>query len=276
MIAVTGANGFVGGIIAAGLADWGVLRLVRRPAGQGDLAWSFATPADVLAEELRAHEVTHLVHAAWDMQASRLGELEAGCVAGSLRLLEAVHAAGARMIFISTISAFAGARSAYGQAKLQVEEAVLASGGIVLRLGLVMGDGGMFGNLRASVAKAKIMPMIGSGKAPQYLLAEETLVESVRRAIAGELDAADGPITLANPTPVPFRDMVRGLAREAGRGVILVPVPWQFLYAGFRSAEALGLRLGYKSDSVISFIYQDPAPDFSVQARLGISPPAWG
>ena len=275
MIAVTGANGFVGGIIAAGLADLGVLRLVRRPAGREDLAWSFDTPADVLAGELRAHGVTHLVHTAWDMQASKLEELRAGCVAGSVRVVEAAHMAGVRVIFISTISAFAGARSAYGRAKLQVESAVLAAGGIVLRLGLVMGDGGMFGNLRATVAKAKIVPMIGSGRAPQYLLAEETLVETVRRAIAGELDEAGGPVTLANPTPVPFRDMVRRLAHAAGRNVTLVPVPWQLLYAAFRTAEGLGLRLGFKSDSIISFIYQNPAPDFSTQARLGIEPPAW-
>jgi nucleoside-diphosphate-sugar epimerase len=275
MIAVTGANGFVGGIIAAGLAEQGVLRLVRRPAGQNDLAWSFLSPAPALAEDLRAHGVTHVVHTAWDMQASKLAELEAGCVAGSLQLLEAASAAGAQMIFISTISAFAGARSAYGQAKLQVEQAVLATGGIVLRLGLVMGDGGMFGALRQTVAKAKIVPMIGSGNAPQYLLPEATLVEAVQAAIRGDFNAESGPITLANPTPVPFRAMVQRLAQEAGRSIIPIPVPWQLLYAAFRTAEALGLKLGFKSDSIISFIHQNPTPDFTPQTRLGINPPGW-
>jgi nucleoside-diphosphate-sugar epimerase len=275
MIAVTGANGFVGGIIAKGLAEQNVLRMVRRPAGQNDLAWSFATPADVLAPELSARGVTHIVHTAWDMQASKLAELEAGCVAGSLRLLEAATAAGARMIFVSTISAFSGARSAYGRAKLQVEQAVLEAGGIVLRLGLVMGDGGMFGSLRTTVAKAKLVPMIGSGRAPQYLLPEETLVEAVQAALQGRFDVEHCPITLANPTPVPFRDMVQRLAQQAGRQVVLLPVPWQILYAAFRTVEALGLKLGFKSDSIVSFIYQDPAPDFSVEARLGIHPPGW-
>jgi len=275
MIAVTGANGFVGGIIAAGLAEQNVLRMVRRPAGQNDLAWSFATPADVLAPELRARGITHIVHTAWDMQASKLEDLEAGCVAGSLRLLEAATAAGARVIFISTISAFSGVRSAYGKAKLQVEQAVLEAGGIVLRLGLVMGDGGMFGSLRATVAKGKFVPMIGSGSAPQYLLAEETLVEAVQAALTGRFDAEHAPVTLANPTPVPFRDMVQRLAQEAGRKIIPVSVPWQLLYAAFRTAEGLGLKLGFKSDSIISFIYQNPTPDFAVQSRLGIHPPGW-
>jgi nucleoside-diphosphate-sugar epimerase len=209
------------------------------------------------------------------MQASKLAELEAGCVAGSLRLLAAATAAGARVVFISTISAFSGARSAYGQAKLQVEQAVLDAGGIVLRLGLVMGDGGMFGNLRKTVAKAKIVPMIGSGNAPQFLLPEATLVEAVEVALGGRFDAEHQPITLANPTPVPFKAMVQRLARQAGRQIIAVPVPWQLLYAAFRTAEGLGLKLGFKSDSIVSFIYQNPAPDFAVQARLGINPPGW-
>lgn len=273
MIAVTGATGYVGGVIAAGLAD--VLRLVRRPVQKNDLAWSFATPADVLARELRAREVTYVVHAAWDMRASRLEELENGCVAGSLRLLAAVRAAGAKMIFISTISAFSGVRSAYGKAKLQVEQAVLEAGGVVLRLGLVMGAGGMFGALRKTVAGATFVPMIGTGRAPQYLLPEAALVEAVQVAVQGRFDVQHCPITLANPAPVPFREMVQRLAREAGRKVMLLPVPWQILYAAFRTAERLGLKLGFKSDSIISFIYQDPAPDFSVQARLGIHPPGW-
>ena len=67
----------------------------------------------------------------------------------------------------------------------------------------------------------------------------------------------------------------RRLALEAGRKIVLVPVPWQLLYAAFRTAEGLGLKLGFKSDSIVSFIYQNPAPDFAVQARLGINPPGW-
>jgi nucleoside-diphosphate-sugar epimerase len=275
MIGVTGANGYVGGVIAQGILPHELLRVVRRPAGSGDLAWSFATPADVLAQEFSARGVTHVVHAAWDMQASRMEELQAGCVAGSLRLIEAATAAGVKIIFISTISAFAGARSSYGRAKLQVEQGVLDAGGIVLRLGLVMGAGGMFGALRQTVAKGKFVPMIGTGDAPQFLLPEATLVEAVQLALAGRFDAEHQPITLANPTPIAFKTMVKRLAGAEGREITPVPVPWPLLYGALRTAEALGVKLGFKSDSIISFIYQNPQPDFSVQARLGIDPPGW-
>jgi nucleoside-diphosphate-sugar epimerase len=269
MIAVTGAGGYVGGIIAATMGEE-VLRLRRRQSVSSDPAWSFDTPATSLTETLRVHGVTHVVHAAWDMKTSRLKALERGCVAESLQLLDASVASGAKFIFISSISAFSGARSAYGKAKLQVEKAVLDSGGVVLRLGLVIGQGGMFGNIRQTVAKTRFLPLIGGGKTPQFLLPEAELVNGVRMAVKGAFDAECRPVTLANPVPVPFKEIVQRLAKESGRKVMLVPVPWQFCYASLLIAEALGLKLLVRSDSIISFIYQDPSPDFSVQERLEI------
>jgi nucleoside-diphosphate-sugar epimerase len=259
--AVTGANGYVGSVICAALGPE-TLRLVRRPAGKMDVAWSLG---EYPAEVFRARGVTRVVHAAWDMQASRLAELEAGCVAGSKRLLDAAVAAGAAFTFISTISAFEGARSAYGQAKLQVERMVLAAGGNVLRPGLVHGggEGGMFGSLRQTVARAKVIPLIGDGSAPQYLLPEKLLAQAVRMDFKGVL-------TVADPQPEAFRDLLRRIAAEQGKSPVLVPVPWQIFYAGFRGAEALRLKLGFKSDSVLSLIFQNPAPDFGPMRQLGL------
>jgi nucleoside-diphosphate-sugar epimerase len=259
--AVTGANGYVGGVIRAALGGVG---LVRAP-GPGDVAWSFAAEPGGLADVLRARGVTRIVHAAWDMKASRPAEL-AACVEGSRRLLEAARLAGVgRFTFISTISAFEGARSAYGRVKLEVERLVLAAGGDVLRPGLVYGDGegGMFGSLRKTVAKARVIPMIGDGSAPQYLLHEAMLAAAVRAELRGV-------VTVADPAPVAFRDLLRRIAAQEGRTVTLVPVPWQMFYAGLWGAERVGLRLGFKSDSILSFIFQNPAPDFGPMREAGL------
>jgi nucleoside-diphosphate-sugar epimerase len=262
MIAVTGASGYVGGVLAAALAvEHRVLRLVRTPLKENDVRWSFQTSAAEAAAMLRAHGVTRIVHAAWDMKAVSLREMESGCVAGSLRLIEAAAAVGAGVIFISTISAFEGARSAYGRAKLQVERAVLDGGGVVLRLGLVQGDGGMYGQLRRSIATSRVIPCIGDGRAPQYLLPEAQLTGFIRRLARGEQLDARRLITLAEPTPIPFRDIIAGLASHCGRRVAIAPVNWRLLYAALWTLERLGLRLGVRSDSVLSYVYQDPAPD---------------
>jgi nucleoside-diphosphate-sugar epimerase len=210
------------------------------------------------------------------MRANRLSDMRSTCVQGSRALFEAAARAGVgRIVFVSTISAFPGCRSAYGSSKLEVEALLRGGRNVVLRAGLVFGrgTGGVFGGIRKQVHRGGILPMIGRGDAPQYLLHEETLVHTVLRAARGDFDAARGaPITLAHPRPWPFRDLVQSIARAQGRRVTLVPLPWQLLYAGIRAGEALGLSLPFRSDSVVSFVNCDRHPDFGPMRALGIDP----
>jgi nucleoside-diphosphate-sugar epimerase len=271
--AVTGANGYVGGVIAKALQPAAeVVRLVRSPRDANDKAWSFDTQAAATAEILRSAGVTCLIHAAWDMTASSYDELDRICVQGSARLFEAARAAGIdNVVFISTISAFDGARSAYGRSKLRVEELCGRYGFLVFRLGLVCGkgNGGVFGNMRRIAKSALVIPMIGNGKSPQYLLPAQTLGDVMRRAVTGDLPRCRGPVTLADREPVPFRDLLRILAGPARRPFLL-PIPWFLLYAGLRLAESLKLKLKFRSDSVISFVFQNKSPDFEPMRKLGI------
>jgi nucleoside-diphosphate-sugar epimerase len=274
--AVTGASGYVGSIIMRGLQQhMPVVAMARHPQTAAEIAWSLESQLEI-ANTLRARNVKTLVHAAWDMRANSLAEMEKSCVQGSAALFDAAARAGVeRIIFISTISAFAGCRSAYGKAKLSVEKLLEGSSNIVFRLGLVFGDkpGGVFGNIRRQVHNSRILPMIGSGLAPQYLLHEKTLAESVLRAVNGDFDGAHGtPITLAHPEPWRFCDLVKSIAASEERRVALVPVPWQLLFAGIRTGEALGLNLPFRSDSVLSFANYDRHPDFSLMHSLGIEP----
>jgi nucleoside-diphosphate-sugar epimerase len=222
--ALTGASGYVGSILAQEIADIGPLvKLLRRPDGADGAYWSFDQNEEQTADLLVQHGVRNLVHAAWDMRTADRNEAEATCVQGSLRLLRAARRAGVkRVIFISTISAFDDAKSIYGQTKREVERATLAEGGVVLRLGLVHGDGegGMFGALRKSVKQSRIVPIIGLGRRPQFLLEDARLRHAVRVALSGQLDGAGAPITLAAPEPIPFRDVLERIAKQEGRKII--------------------------------------------------------
>jgi nucleoside-diphosphate-sugar epimerase len=276
VIAVTGANGYVGSLVVDALKENAkVLGLVRTPGSADQIRWSFGSDVDRIAQTLRAHGVTHMVHAAWDMKTNSEDELMKTCVAGSLGLLTACRQAGVKKrIFISTISAFEGARSSYGRSKLIVEDLFRQAQGVVLRLGLVYGNrsSGTFGNLRNIVRTARIIPLIGDGTTPQYLLHERTLAEVVRRAVRGDFDREGNPLTLAQPEPIAFRDLLRHIARSEGRRVFLVPVPWRILYLALRSVEQLGLKLNVRSDSVLSFVHQNSAPDFGTMRLHSINP----
>jgi nucleoside-diphosphate-sugar epimerase len=134
----------------------------------------------------------------------------------------------------------------------------------VIRPGLVWGNrpGGMFGALRQQVSQGGRVPTIGDGRYPQYLVHEDDLAQAIVRAAKGEFPGHR--LTIANPQPWLLRDLIVRIAAEQGRTVTLIPVPWRLIYAGLKAAETLGVKLGFRSDSALSLVYQDLAPEFAV------------
>jgi nucleoside-diphosphate-sugar epimerase len=249
-----------------------VVPISRREAA-GSIRWEMQNPSDI-SEELRRRGVKVLVHVAWDFTHPNAKANERVNVEGSRQLFECADRAGVeRIVFVSSISAFAGARSAYGQSKLRVERMVLERpGGVVIRPGLVWGagPGGMFGALTKQVESGSTIPMIGSGRYSQYLVHEEDLGEAIRKAVAGELQVS-APITVAHEVPWQLRDLIKDIARKQGKRVTLLQVPWPAVYAGLKAAELVGAKLSFRSDSVLSLVFQDPSPDFTPANQLGLA-----
>jgi hypothetical protein len=45
-------------------------------------------------------------------------------------------------------------------------------------------------------------------------------------------------------------------------------VPWQFVWLGLKGLELAGARPNFRSDSLISMIYQNPRPSFALLQSL--------
>ena len=273
-IAITGARGFVGSMLARRFesSGWTVTRLSQSgPAGD---AVPFRLGDEVQPEIFRSRNITALVHCAYDFKPTRRADIDRINVEGSRKLLEAAAAGGvARIAVISTISAFEGCRSLYGRAKLEIEHEAASAGALVVRSGLVWADGppgggGMFGSLARSV-NAGVVPLVG-GEYPQYLIHEQDLWELVRRFIEGDLQNPGQPVVAAASKPWLMRDLLAELARRQGRHPRFIPVPWQPVWAGLRLAELAHVTVPYRSDSVVSLVHPDPQPDFASLRALGI------
>jgi nucleoside-diphosphate-sugar epimerase len=273
--AVTGANGYVGSRIVSALsAEWEVVPMGRNVGAkqdEGGIQWSLDSPS--VASELRNRGVKALVHSAWDFGHPKAGENWQTNVEGSRRLIEAAQAAGVRrIVFVSSISAFEQARSEYGRSKLAVERLVVAAGGAVVRPGLVWGDrpGGMFGSLKQQVSKGRWVPMVGDGRYPQYMVHEDDLAEAVRRALhpATANDCSGRVLTVAHPHGWLLRDLILGIAEREGKAVTLVGIPWRLIYSALKLAETFGMRMGFRSDSLISLVYHDKNPQFSEEVPV--------
>ncbi len=273
MIAVTGANGYVGGRILAHLRAHGAdaLAFVRRPAVGDGRARRYALAEPLDASALDGVEV--VVHAAYDLSVRGAEVRRVNC-AGSMALLDAVAARGGRVVLISSLSAFDGARSDYGRAKLELEHAVLERGGDAVRPGLVFGAlaGGLFGSLSAAIASRRAMPMVGGGWQRQFVTHDESLCELVAALAAGSV-SAPGPLFAAHEVPSTLRALARDIARAHGHGLRVLPVPSALVYGGLRALELLRIPTEFRSDSLRSLSSTIPLDQVAALARSPVSFP---
>lgn len=267
LCAITGAAGHVGSAIARCFHEhgWRVLAFGRRPGAAPSRHVPYELGAD--PRQLPWEGVDALVHCAYDFRPRKWDAILAVNVAGSIALLRAARENGVRrVVFISSFSSFAGCRSLYGKAKLEIEAAALDLGCAVVRPGLVWSKnpGALLGALESVVTRRSIVPLIGDGSYPQYLVFDEDLAELVFALCQSDARALRRPISAAHPAKHSLRSLLERLAQRHDRQPRFVPVPWPLMFGGLKALEVLGLPAPFRSDSLLGIVFQNPAPDFSL------------
>jgi len=278
-VLVTGASGFLGSNLSLHLHSRGirVVRSVRQrvPASEDDVLEHTLGERAPTEATFRAHQVTCVVHCAYDFNATTWRQIHQRNVEGTLTLARAAYAAGVRkQIFISTLSAFPGCSSRYGRAKLETEQGMLNLGAAVIRPGLIYNQSprGLVGTISKLAARFPVIPIIGTGKQLQYTCHLDDLCACIGELLAPKTEwPPPSPIVAAHEQPVRFKDIVRLLAAQAGRKqLLLVPVPWQLVWLGLTMLEALKINIGLRSDSVIGLQRAFNGPlDFGANRSLG-------
>jgi nucleoside-diphosphate-sugar epimerase len=270
--AITGSNGYVGGCVKNYFAahGWEILELTRQPKPISR-AIKFRLGEEIPSSAFE--NVAALVHCAYDFKPLRWHEIREVNVEGSRKILEAARMAGVgKIIYISSISAFDGCRSLYGKAKLEIEKIALDNGALVMRPGLVYGSGpgGMFGKLAEKIRKSSVIPTMGFGSQIQFLVHNEDLCAFIGHYAAGEIKIAPQILTAANEQPWKFKQLLSEIARGLGKKVTFVPLQWRSVWLALKLAELCGMRLNFRSDSLISLMNQNPSPDFSANSKVGL------
>lgn len=275
--AVTGANGYVGGVIAASLreAGWKVVSMSRNPPPADGVAiphLSYSLGSELAPGTLK--EFDALVHCAYDFGPIDRDGIWRSNVEGSIKLFEAARRDGVkRMIFISSMSAFDGCKSMYGKAKLEVEKWTGDLGAIIVRPGLVYGAGarGMVGSLSKLAGLPLFSPLVGTGGMVLYLAHESDLGQLIAKLLDPATTAPRSPVIAANDSPKTLKQIIQSLATSQGKGnKIFIPIPSFALWTMLKTAEAVGLRPRTRSDSLVSLLNQDPHPQFGPTHQLAV------
>ena len=269
---LSGASGYLGSVFKKRLIaeGWRVVELSRRSDPHAEVIdFHLGDPVD--PERLK--KCFALIHCAYDFSKVKWSDIQATNVRGSERLLRSAQEAGVhRLVYLSTISAFEGCQSLYGRGKLAVENVAQDMGASIIRPGLVYGPkpGAAFGRLVENVCRSKILPIPGQGEQRTYLVHEQDLADAVLSSLIPHKKPCSVPVTVAHEQSWSLKSILLEIASAVDRKIIFVPTPWQMMWAGLRLAEALKIRTGASSDSLISLVHQNPNPIINAEELLDI------
>ena len=178
-----------------------------------------------------------VVHAAHDFTP---GARDAN-VHGTIAWAEAAARAGVtRQLFISSPSAQPESPSEYGRAKYRLERWFLDAGHLIVRPGLVVGQGGLFARQRAALLRSPLVPLIGGGHQPTFVIALDHFVDAAARIVES---GTPHEASLFYDDRPPMRSFVTAVKHAAGQRAMIVPIPASAAIALTRLARALRLPI---------------------------------
>jgi len=258
IVGITGASGYVGGILlqSARTAGLNAIAMSRRQTESPWIPYHLGMdPAKLPLEELDV-----LIHTAYDFHIRSSGEIQRVNVESGLRLLRSASKRGVKkIILISSVSSYEGCRSLYGQAKYSLEQETIRLGGIVVRPGLVWGDdpGGVMGKLVELVRRFPLVPLlVGKPHPHQYLVHEEDLGRCV--VFLCKSESARQRYSAAHPLPLSLKEILSVIAARDHLRRAYFPLPWRFAHCLLLMAEAAGVPLAFRSDSLIGLVFSAP------------------
>lgn len=259
---ISGANGFIGShfvdMIEKNGYSWSS---VKDKKGQ---LWRFSNQPYL---ELKANHRNILIHCAWLMDADSFQQNQL-ITKSSIELFDLADQLDIEIVFISSMSAFIGCQSMYGQAKLELENYLLLKDykSYIIRPGLVWEQGaklnGILGTLEKFVSKFIVIPFVEHGSGRFYFTEVGDLTQIVLSIIKKEVTWSNKHPVLAHPTPFTLHSILYHLSIRQNKKIIQVKIPILLLKFSIKFLLFIGLRI-VRYDSFVSLISLDSDPHFS-------------
>ncbi len=211
-----------------------------------------------------------VIHCAWDIRSSEASFN----VDATRRVLASAKEANVRtQLFVSTLSALPTATTIYGRDKLAAESLFdLVGGDVVIRPGLIVGNGGLFRQTYDFVRTKPVIPLIGGGKFAVPLIAAPTLAQAVSHLLANRYPPR--PCQLFHNRVPTQRELVEMVCRQRVWHRILLPLPSGLALTSLKLAERLHLNLAIKSANLEAALTNRINPaDSDLAQVLGRMPP---
>jgi len=250
-IGITGAGGFIGRSAVARFAAGGhEVHAYQRGATPappaGAIVHRFEMPDAIDPGSFDGLDV--LIHAALVEYGPAHRDADRVNLASAERLIAIARERSIHLVFLSTLSAHDRARSHYGRSKLEIERRHDPSRDAILRLGLVLGNGGLFGSMVDMIRGSNVIPLAGGGRQPIQTLWIEDLMDALERVAARGIT---GRFEIATAGVDTMRELYETVIETLGLTRTLVPVPLALVGFGVTTLEALRVPFPIRTENVL-------------------------
>jgi NADH dehydrogenase len=224
-VLVTGANGQLG------------RRLIRRLAS--DRAPGGSVRAVVRSE--RARGCRFAVHLTGIIKETRVNRYRDAHEATNESMVRAASAAGIeRIVYLSILGSDPASPNACLASKGRAEQILIrgATPAVVLRVPMVLGPGDASARVVEAEARARLLPLVGGGRARTQPIYADDVVEAILSALSCP-DLAAAILDLAGPESLSQREFVARAAALYGRRPAVLPIPAFLANAAALLAERL-------------------------------------
>ncbi|MFK7972861.1 MAG: NAD-dependent epimerase/dehydratase family protein [Bacteroidia bacterium] len=249
-IGITGANGFIGSELLAHFSTQGheLIAFVRPGVAlsidASIVQYQLGAEDDDVAAALQRCDVlihTAYANAANQPDASRLNR------DGLTFILKHLKPTG-RLVFLSTMSAHEDAISEYGQSKLELEALLKETSHVVLKLGLVLGEGGLFFTIKEAIEKLPFIPLVGNGAQPIHLLPMADLITAIDSIISNA--HIKGTFLLGKPSSQNLKSVYTLIGEKLGKKPRFIGVPYWMMYTALWVLEKLPGKRGITTENL--------------------------
>jgi nucleoside-diphosphate-sugar epimerase len=155
-------------------------------------------------------------------------------------------------IFLSSVSARADSSSTYARAKHALEQWFLARNHTVVRLGLVLGKGGLFQRMAGLVKKYPLLPILDGGRSRVFVSG----IRDVCRALALTVEPEEWILGKAwnifQSETICLRELLDEIKKQLQTPCLFFPFPSDIAFALVRILEKIPfLKLGISSNNII-------------------------
>jgi nucleoside-diphosphate-sugar epimerase len=172
-----------------------------------------------------------------------------------------------KQLFLTSYSAKPGSKSEYGFIKYELELFFLGQKQLVVRPGLVLGDGGIFRRMSKVLKTYPIIPLLDGGNYNVPIISVAALCRAIGKVLS---NPGPAQYQLFQEERVSMKRLLGEMKKQSGTKCLFLPIPSFFPLMFLKTLEALRIPFPINSGSIIALKENEELSHRSSLEELGI------